>query len=246
MTLNLHADDRLDPERPTDPRPAWERIAYTWLAREVDAGQPVDSATLARDVSVAPGFARDLVRVLRGQRDRDPALSELRGRLVRDRITDAYLRRELAGGSRLDPAELATEVGTSPAAARQWLAGLRAQHNNDRAWRCSASRPATATLRPASSPACRRISPPVATSRPLSPVAPPVRSGWPPRSNATTGPARSAAVSGCSPGSSPGSWTATSAASASSSPSCAPARRPPASGSLSSGTPMRRTLLVGR
>jgi WhiB family transcriptional regulator, redox-sensing transcriptional regulator len=115
-------------DRPADPRPAWERIAYTWLAREVDAGQPVDPATLAREVSVAPGFTRDLLRVLRGHRDRDPGLSELRARLVRDRIIDAHLRRELAGGGRLDPAELAAEVGTSPAVARQWLAGLRAQH----------------------------------------------------------------------------------------------------------------------
>jgi WhiB family transcriptional regulator, redox-sensing transcriptional regulator len=115
-------------EGPADPRPAWERIAYTWLAREVDAAQPIDPATLAREVSVAPGLARDLVRVLREHRQRDPALSELRGRLVRDRIADAYLRRELAAGGRLDPAELATEVGTTAAVARQWLAGLRAQH----------------------------------------------------------------------------------------------------------------------
>jgi WhiB family redox-sensing transcriptional regulator len=113
-----------------DPRPAWERIAYTWLAREVDHGQPVDPATLAREVSVAPGLARDLVRLLRARWTRDPALSELRARLVRDRITDAYLRRELAGGGRLDHTELAAEVGTSAAVARQWLAGLRAQHQS--------------------------------------------------------------------------------------------------------------------
>src|SRR5919107_2455951 len=94
-------------ERPADLRPAWERIAYAWLAQEVDAGQPVDPTALAREVSVAPGFTRDLLRVLRGQRERDPGLSELRARLVRDRIADAYLRRELAGGGRLDPAELA-------------------------------------------------------------------------------------------------------------------------------------------
>jgi WhiB family redox-sensing transcriptional regulator len=117
-----------DAERPADPRPAWERIAYTWLAREVDGGQPVDPAELAAEVSVAPDLARDLLRVLRARRTRDPGLSELRARLVRDRIADAYLRRELAGGGRLDPAELAAEVGTSPAVARQWLAGLRAQH----------------------------------------------------------------------------------------------------------------------
>jgi hypothetical protein len=132
MTPDLHpagnSTGQPEQERPVDPRPAWERIAYTWLAREVDAGQPVDPATLAREVSVAPGLAQDLVRVLRAQRDRDPTLGELRGRLVRDRITDAYLRRELTGDGRLDPDELAVEVGTTPAVARQWLAGLRAQH----------------------------------------------------------------------------------------------------------------------
>jgi WhiB family redox-sensing transcriptional regulator len=134
MTLDVHRSGiptgPPDPERPADPRPAWERIAYTWLAREVDGGQPVDPTTLARGVSVAPTLARDLVRLLRAQRTRDPELSELRARLVRDRISDAYLRRELAGGGRLDPAELAAEVGTTPAVARQWLAGLRAQHQS--------------------------------------------------------------------------------------------------------------------
>jgi hypothetical protein len=114
-------------ERPADPRPAWERIAYTWLSREVDAGQPVDPATLAREVSVAPDLARDLLRVLRTQRARDPALWELRARLVRDRIADAYLRRELAGDQRLDPAVLAAEVGTTTTIARQWLGSLRDQ-----------------------------------------------------------------------------------------------------------------------
>jgi WhiB family redox-sensing transcriptional regulator len=79
---------------------------------------------------VESGLARDLVRVLRAQRRRDPELAELRARLVGDRITDAYLRRELAGGGRLDPAELAAEVGTSPAVVRQWLAGLRGQHTS--------------------------------------------------------------------------------------------------------------------
>jgi WhiB family redox-sensing transcriptional regulator len=117
-------------EGPADPRPAWERVAYTWLAREVDAGQPIDPAELAREVSVAPDLARDLLRLLRVHQQRDPELSELRARLVRDRITDAYLRHELAGGGRLDPTELAAKVGTSPAVARQWLAGLRAQHQS--------------------------------------------------------------------------------------------------------------------
>jgi WhiB family transcriptional regulator, redox-sensing transcriptional regulator len=132
MSLDVHPTgspaDRLEREGSADPRPAWERIAYTWLAREVDHGQPVDSAELAREVSVAPGLAHDLLRVLRAEYDRDPTLAELRSRLVRDRIADAYLRRELAGDRRLDAAELAAEVGTTAAVVRQWLAGLRAQH----------------------------------------------------------------------------------------------------------------------
>jgi hypothetical protein len=118
-------------EGPADPRPAWERVAYAWLAREVDTGQPVDPATLALEVSVAPAFARDLVRVLRTYRQHDPALSELRVRLVRDQITDAYLTRELPGGQRLDPKELAAEVGTTTTVARQWLHTLRAGRESD-------------------------------------------------------------------------------------------------------------------
>jgi hypothetical protein len=132
MTLDGHPaqtpGDQPEQEGPADPRPAWEQIAYTWLEREVDHGQPVDPTELAQEVSVAPKLAHDLVRVLRAERTHDPALAELRDRLVRDRITDAYLRRQLQGGGRLDPAELAVEVGTTTAVARQWLAGLRAQH----------------------------------------------------------------------------------------------------------------------
>jgi hypothetical protein len=136
MTLDLDssgvaASGQPEHERPTDPRPAWERIAYAWLAREVDGGQPVDPTTLAREVSVAPGFARDLLRVLRTHRQHAPALSELRVRLVRDQITDAYLARELPGGQRLDPKELAAEVGTTTTVARQWLHTLRAGHQTD-------------------------------------------------------------------------------------------------------------------
>jgi WhiB family transcriptional regulator, redox-sensing transcriptional regulator len=134
MTLDVHAagipTDPPEPGGPVDPRPAWERVAYTWLAREVDAGKPVDPATLARQVSVAPDLARDLLRVLRAQRDRDPGLAELRARLVRDRIIDAYLRRELTGDQRLDPAALAAEVGTTTTIARQWLASLRNQERD--------------------------------------------------------------------------------------------------------------------
>jgi WhiB family redox-sensing transcriptional regulator len=119
------------PEPPADPRPAWERIAYTWLAIEVDAGQPQTAETLASETSVTLGFARDLLRVLRAHRQRDPGLGELRARLVRDRLTDAYLRRELGGGQRLDPAALAAELGTTTTIARQWLHTLRAQHASE-------------------------------------------------------------------------------------------------------------------
>jgi WhiB family transcriptional regulator, redox-sensing transcriptional regulator len=123
--------DQAEPERPMDPRPAWERVAYTWLDREVDHGQPVDPNQLAREVSVAPGFARDLMRVLRAHRQRDPDLSELRARLVGDRITAAYLAQELPGDQQLDPAELAAEVGTTATVTRQWLHTLRAGHQGD-------------------------------------------------------------------------------------------------------------------
>jgi WhiB family redox-sensing transcriptional regulator len=119
------------PEPPADPRPAWERIAYTWLTREVDGGQPQTAETLAAETSVTPAFARDLLRVLRAHRQRDPGLAELRARLVRDRLTDAYLRRELAGRERLDPAALAAELGTTATIARQWLHTLRAQHASE-------------------------------------------------------------------------------------------------------------------
>jgi WhiB family redox-sensing transcriptional regulator len=116
------------PEPPADPRPAWERIAYAWLETEVDAGQPTTAEQLATQTSVTVGFARDLLRVLRAHRARDPGLGELRARLVRDRLTDAYLRHELHGGQQLDPAQVAAELGTTATIARQWLHTLRAQH----------------------------------------------------------------------------------------------------------------------
>jgi WhiB family redox-sensing transcriptional regulator len=119
------------PEPPADPRPAWERIAYTWLAREVDAAQPTTAEQLAQATSVTLAYARDLLRVLRAHRQRDPDLGELRARLVRDRLTDAYLRRELHGSQRLDPAALAAELGTSATITRQWLHTLRAQHTSE-------------------------------------------------------------------------------------------------------------------
>jgi WhiB family redox-sensing transcriptional regulator len=118
-------------EAPGDPRPAWERVAYTWLAREVDGGHQVDPATLAAEVSVNPRLAAELLQVLRAQRQRDPGLAELRGRLVRDQITDAYLAHQVRGGQPLDPAKLARQVGTTPQVARQWLHALRTQQASE-------------------------------------------------------------------------------------------------------------------
>jgi WhiB family transcriptional regulator, redox-sensing transcriptional regulator len=136
MTMDSYSagtpTDQAEEERPADPRPAWERVAYTWLDREVDHARPVNPNQLAREVSVAPGFAADLVRVLRAHRQRDPNLSELRARLVGDQITAAYLARELPGDQRLDPAVLAWEVGTTATVARQWLHTLRAGQQTDR------------------------------------------------------------------------------------------------------------------
>ena len=198
MTLDLHssgvpASGQPEQERPNDPRPAWERVAYAWLAREVDGGQPVDPATLAGEISVAPAFAGDLLRVLRTHRQHDPALSELRVRLVRDQITDAYLARELPGGQRLDPAALAAEVGTTTTVARQWLHTLRAGSRPTRAWEaCGPSRSATAT-RPLSS--CRRCRPSTPTAAAPNPTSIRRRDWRWSGSSSSTRPARSPAAS---------------------------------------------------
>jgi hypothetical protein len=118
-------------EWPADPRPAWERIAYTWLQQEVDSGQRVTAAQLAAQTSVNRTFAADLLQVLRAQHQRDPALTQLRARLVRDQLTDLYVTRELRGGQRLDPTAVASELGTTATVARQWLHALRGVRARD-------------------------------------------------------------------------------------------------------------------
>jgi WhiB family transcriptional regulator, redox-sensing transcriptional regulator len=135
MTPDSHATgiptDQPATERPEDPRPAWERIAYAWLEREADAGQPVDPTQLAREVSVAPAFAGDLLQVLRAQQQRDPGLVQLRARLVRDQLAELYVTRELRGGQRLEAATVAKELGTTATVARQWLHALRTVREQD-------------------------------------------------------------------------------------------------------------------
>jgi WhiB family transcriptional regulator, redox-sensing transcriptional regulator len=135
MTLDLTSAGSPTPqpeqERPEDPRPAWERIAYTWLQQEVDGGQPVTAAQLAEQTSVTPRFAGDLLQVLRAQRARDPGLFQLRARLARDRLTELYLSRELRDGQHLQPAAVAAELGTTATVARQWLHALRTVREQD-------------------------------------------------------------------------------------------------------------------
>ncbi len=117
MTLDSYSTgipaDQPEQERPADPRPAWERVAYTWLQQEVDGDQPLTVTQLAAQTSVTPTFAADLLQVLRAQRERDPALTQLRG------------------GQRLDPATVAAELGTTATVARQWLHALRGVREQD-------------------------------------------------------------------------------------------------------------------
>ena len=114
------ASGQPEQERSNDPRPAWERIAYAWLEREVDHGQPVDPASSPGRSAWRPRSHVTCCGPARPPPAR-PGAVRAAGRLVRDQITDAYLTRELPGGGRLDPAELAAEVGTTAAVARQWL-----------------------------------------------------------------------------------------------------------------------------
>src|SRR6266498_4129790 len=109
-------------ERPGDPKPAFERIAAAWLAREVDGSQQLDAAALAREVSVTPRLAAATLAALRASRDRDPGCARVRMLLARDRIQAAFVAAELRDDTRpLDPDELAREAGVSVTVARQWL-----------------------------------------------------------------------------------------------------------------------------
>jgi WhiB family transcriptional regulator, redox-sensing transcriptional regulator len=119
-------------ERPGDPRPAFERVAYAWLDREVDGNQRLDPAALAAEVHVAPRLAAGLLARLRAARERDPdVVATLRQRRARDQITQAYVTRELHGNQQLDPAQLAAEASVSATEARQWLHALRTQQDHD-------------------------------------------------------------------------------------------------------------------
>jgi WhiB family redox-sensing transcriptional regulator len=119
-------------ERPGDPRPAFERVAAAWLAREVDGGQRLDPSELAREVSVTPRTAAATLAALRASRERDPDCGRVRLLLARDRIQQAFVAAELRGDARrLDPAELAREAGVTTTVARQWLRTFRAARHGD-------------------------------------------------------------------------------------------------------------------
>jgi hypothetical protein len=74
-----------------DPKPAFERIAAAWLAREVDAGQHLDPAELAREVSVTPRTAAATLAALRASWERDPGCKRVRMLLARDQIQAAFV-----------------------------------------------------------------------------------------------------------------------------------------------------------
>jgi hypothetical protein len=111
---------------PADPRPAWERVAAAWLAREVDTGEHLDPGELAHQLSVTRPVAAATLAALRAARAADPGLGRVRMLLARDRIQAAWLAHQLGGGPPPDPAALAREVGVSVTVARQWLRTFRA------------------------------------------------------------------------------------------------------------------------
>jgi TraM recognition site of TraD and TraG/Transcription factor WhiB len=106
-------------EGPVDPRPAWERVAYTWLAREVARGEPLDPAAVAREVGVSEHYVRGTLVALRG------------GTLTSaQRIEQLWRLWELQGGQRLEFADLARLVGVREGRVRQVLGPLRTNHRN--------------------------------------------------------------------------------------------------------------------
>jgi WhiB family redox-sensing transcriptional regulator len=119
------------PSAEGDPKPAFERVAAAWLAREVDAGQRLDPSELAREVSVTPRTAAATLAALRASRERDPGCGRVRMLLARDQIQAAFVAAELRGDARLDAATLAREAGVSATVARQWLHTFRAARTSD-------------------------------------------------------------------------------------------------------------------
>jgi hypothetical protein len=114
-----------------DPKPAFERVAAVWLAREVDGGQRLDPAELAREVSVTPRTAAATLAALRASRQRDPGCGRVRTLLARDKIQAAFVAAELRGEGRLDAAALARQAGVTTTVARQWLRTLRGARQGD-------------------------------------------------------------------------------------------------------------------
>src|SRR5216117_3196412 len=88
------------PPEGSGPRPAFERVAAAWLAREVDGGQQLDTAELAREVSVTPRTAAATLAALRASRERDPDCGRVRMLLAREQIQAAFVAAELRGDRR--------------------------------------------------------------------------------------------------------------------------------------------------
>ena len=122
--------DRPEQERPADPRPAWERVAYTWLEREVDAGQPVDPANWPGRSAWHPGWRMTWCGCCGPS-----ATATLLWASCGHGWYGTGSPTPTCGGSwpvagGLTRPSWPAEVGTTAAVARQWLAGLRAQHTS--------------------------------------------------------------------------------------------------------------------
>ena len=102
-----------------------------WPVRSTPASRSIQPASPARS-AWPPGSPGTWSGCCAPTANTTPELAELRGRLVRDQLTDAYLARELTGGQPLDPAALAAKVGTTSTVARQWLHTLRTGQQSDR------------------------------------------------------------------------------------------------------------------
>ena len=177
--------DQPEQERPADPRPAWERVAYTWLDREVDHAQPVDpNRAGSRGQRCArvrrrpgAGAARPPTARPRPLRAAGPA-----GRRPDHRRLPGP---RAAGRPAARPCRAGAEVGTTATVARQWLHTLRAGQQSDRrlaepAGRAGQPRP------PDHRAACTRCRLPTPTVAAPSPTSPPRRAGrWSASSSST-------------------------------------------------------------
>jgi Transcription factor WhiB len=97
------------------------RVRQVWRAREVDGGQRLVAAEVARELGVSDTMVKLALRALRGPREQatGPATAY-------DRIEHLYRTRERAGGQHLKAEQVGAEVGTNPRYVASTLYVLRA------------------------------------------------------------------------------------------------------------------------